>query len=127
MLMCSSKDKILGNHSLEGVCLCAVMYRLFEVIFPAYFLEMNNNLSTILSLPLVKLNIFWLTNALSTGSVLLNKNMTRPGEMECLTLICILKINKVHLTEQGNAKLASSILATINGNITPPVHGNSSL
>ena len=93
MLMCSSKDKILGNHSLEGVCLCAVMYRLFEVIFPAYFLEMNNNLSTILSLPLVKLNIFWLTNALSTGSVLLNKNMTRPGEMECLTLICILKIN----------------------------------
>ena len=125
--MCSSKDKILGNHSLEGVCLCAVMYRLFEVIFPAYFLEMNNNLSTILSLPLTKLNIFWLTNALSTGSVLLNKNMTRPGEMECLTLICILKINKVHLTEQGNAKLASSILATINGNITSPVHGNSSL
>ena len=127
MLMCSSKDKILGNHSLEGVCLCAVMYRLFEVIFPAYFLEMNNNLSTILSLPLAKLNIFWLTNALSTGSVLLNKNMTRPGEMECLTLICILKINKVHLAEQGNAKLASSILATINGNITSPVHGNSSL
>ena len=127
MLMCSSKDKILGNHSLEGVCLCAVMYRLFEVIFPAYVLEMNNNLSTILSLPLAKLNIFWLTNALSTGSVLLNKNMTRPGEMECLTLICILKINKVHLTEQGNAKLASSILATINGNITSPVHGNSSL
>ena len=127
MLMCSSKDKILGNHSLEGVCLCAVMYRLFEVIFPAYFLEMNNNLSTILSLPLTKLNIFWLTNALSTGSVLLNKNTTRPGEMECLTLICILKINKVHLTEQGNAKLASSILATINGNITSPVHGNSSL
>ena len=125
--MCSSKDKILGNHSLEGVCLCAVMYRLFEVIFPAYFLEMHNNLSTILSLPLAKLNIFWLTNALSTGSVLLNKNMTRPGEMECLTLICILKINKVHLTEQGNAKLASSILATINGNITSPVHGNSSL
>ena len=125
--MCSSKDKILGNHSLEGVCLCAVMYRLFEVIFPAYFLEMNNNLSTILSLPLAKRNIFWLTNALSTGSVLLNKNMTRPGEMECLTLICILKINKVHLTEQGNAKLASSILATINGNITSPVHGNSSL
>ena len=28
--------------------------------------------------------------------------------------------DNVHLIEQGNAKLASSVLATINGNITLP-------
>ena len=31
--------------------------------------------------------------------------------------------DNVHLTEQGNAKLALSILATINGNITLPARG----
>ena len=53
-------------------------------------LEMNVGLSAELSSE--KLMIFWLTNALSTGSILLTKSMTGLWKMECLTLIYILMI-----------------------------------
>ena len=51
---------------------------------------MNVGLSAELSL--AKLMIFWLANALSTGSILFNKSMAGPGKMECLTSICILRM-----------------------------------
>ena len=55
-------------------------------------LGMNVGLSAELSSE--KLMIFWLTNALSTGSILLTKSMTRPWKMESLTLIYILIIEQ---------------------------------
>ena len=63
--------------------------RNIKIVTLTYFLKINIGLSTELSL--AKL-IFWLANALSTGSVLLTKSMAGSGKMACLTLICILKI-----------------------------------
>lgn len=87
-------------------------------LLPAYFFEMKVGLLVELSFP--KLLIFWLTNDLSTGSILLIKSMAGPVKMEYFTLICVLKIMSNSLNV---AKLASSILAAINGNITSAARG----
>lgn len=63
--------------------------------------------------------VFWLTNALSTGSILLTKSMSGPGKMDNLYFK-----DNIHLIDQGNAKLAS-ILAAINGSITSSARGKS--
>ena len=90
-----------------------------KLLFPAYFLEMNVGLSTELSL--AKLMIFWMTNVLH-GFCFIDQKYGWTRENGMVTLNLYFKDN-VHLTEQGNAKLASSILATINGNITLPARG----
>ena len=82
-----------------------------RLLFPAYFLEMNVGLSTI-----SEINDILAEKCSLHGFYFIDQKYRWTRENGMFNPKLYFKDN-VHLIEQGNAKLASSVLATINGNI----------